>query len=216
MFFLISFICCLVEKITPQNNHRAVTYILGESNTVHFVQTQIKDLSNNSFRTLGEDEAYVRISIFKNETDNKSNLLLSDEKTGETNTFFFTTPTRDDYFIVFELVHPDDLEGMNIGIDYRVYSGDAHKPSIVSNNDVEVYRAENAVDRVFEFVKKNFNIHEQDEEQENFYKALYEEIIKKACFFIMLKIISTGVALYYTNKKTKSFYAEQGLGSASK
>ena len=218
MLFLlfIPFINCLVERLGSQNDHKIISYILGETNTVHFIQTQVKDISNNALRTMGEDETFLRISVYRGELDNKNKLFFSDEKSNDVNTFFFTTSSREDYYIVFELVHPEDLEGLHIGLDYKIYSGDAHKPSIISNNDVEVYRAENAIDRVFEFVKKNFTIQEQDEEQEAFYKTLYEEIIKKACFLILLKIAATGVALYYTNKKTKSFYIEQGLGAISK
>lgn len=214
--FLFPFVNCLVEKLTAQNEYRVSTYIIGESNTVHFIQTQLKDLTNNSFRNMGDEEAYIRINIYKGDVSNKNNILLSDEKTGEVNTFFFTTPTRDDYHIVFEMMQPEDFEGLHLGLDYKIYSGDAHKPSIVSNNDVEVYRAESAIDRVFDFIKKSFTIQEQDEEQEVLYRALYEEIMKKACYLIVLKIIATGVTLFYTNKKTKSFYAQQGLGVLSK
>lgn len=213
---LFSFASCLVEKLTEQNKHRVVSYILGEPNTVHFVQTQLQDLTNKSFRLFGEDEAFTRMTVYRGELDNPKHLFNSDEKSGETNTFFFTTNSREDYFIVFELVQPEDLDGMHVGLDYKIFSGDANKPSIVSNNDVEVYRAEGAIDRVLEFVKKNFTIQEIDEEQEQFYRALYEEIIRKACYLIILKMISTGATLYYTNKKTKSFYAQQGLGAVSK
>lgn len=213
---LFSFAGCLVEKLTHNKHYSAITYILGEPNTAHFVQTQLKDLTSSSFRTFGDDEAYTRMSVYKGMVESKETMLISDEKSGETNTFFFTTPSRDDYMIVFELVQPEDLEEMQAGLDYKIFSGDANKPAIVSNNDVEVYKAENAIDRVFDFVKKNFIIQEMDEEQEQFYRTLYEEIIRKACYLIVLKIVATGVTLYYTSKKTKSFYAQQGLGGVSK
>lgn len=205
---------CLIEELHPKNNYGVWSYVLSEANTVHFIQSEAKERIGNSFQTANDRSLYTRVKVYKGEPNNPKALLYQDEKSSEMNTFFFTTPERDSYYILLELVTEDeDNTKKNLGLDVKVFSGEANRPGIVSTNDVEVSRAENLIERVLEFVKQNIAIQGMDEEDELVYKRLYEKIMKKVVYVLFLKIVATIFTMYYSNKKTKSFYASQGLGS---
>ncbi|KAM0679456.1 hypothetical protein GINT2_002298 [Glugoides intestinalis] len=205
---------CLVEKLTAENEYKSVSYVLSDANTVHFIQSEVKErIGNSSFLPVGDDMVLTRISVYKKdgELGNKHSLLYQDEKSSEKNTFFFTTPSRDIYYIVLEVIFDSDDEKLNLGIDYKIYPGEANRPGIVSANDVEVSKAENLIENVLDFVRKNISIQNMDESDDHVYKKLYEEIMRKSVYVFILKILATGFTLYYANKKTKSFYANQGF-----
>lgn len=215
MFFLFfQLATCLIEKLSVENEYKSVSYVISDANTVHFVQSEVKErIGNSSFLPVGDDMVLTRISVYKKdgEVGSKHALLYQDEKSSEKNTFFFTTPTRDIYYVVLELIFDSEDEKLNLGIDYKIYPGEANRPSIVSANDVEVSKAENLIENVLTFVKKNISMQSLDESDDNVYKKLYEEIMRKSVYVFLLKIIATGFTLYYANKKTKSFYASQGF-----
>lgn len=204
---LFSLSSCLLEKVPSSNS--VSSYVMGDTNTVHLIQSQIKELVNSSFSPVDDESIITRLTVYRGEL-NKHNVFYRDEKTSEENSFFFTTSSREPYHIVLDILNED--EDRHLGLDYKIFSGESNRPNIVSNNDVEVSKAENLVERVLEFVRKNITIQNMDEEDELVYKRLYEEIMRKAVYVLILKISATVFTMYYSNKKTKSFYASQGLG----
>lgn len=209
MFFNLLFpVNCLLEKIPSSNT--ISSYVMGDVNTVHLIQSQINELVNFSFSPVEDESVTTRLTVYRGEPS-RNNLFYKDEKTSEQNSFFFTTASREPYHIILEII--SDEEDRHLGMDYKIFSGEANRPTIVSNNDVEVSKAENLVERVLEFVKKNISVQSMDEEDEVIYKRLYEEVMRKAVYVLILKISATIFTMYYSNKKTKSFYASQGLGT---
>lgn len=199
---------CLLEKVPP--SHSVSSYIMGDTNTVHFIKSQVMELVNSSFSPIEDESVITRLIVYRGEPS-RNNVFYKDDKTSEENSFFFTTSSREPYHVVLEVL--SDEEDRHLGIDYKIFSGEANRPNIVSNNDVEVSKAENLVERVLDFVRKNITIQSMDEEDEAVYKKLYEEIMRKALYVLILKISATIFTMYYSNKKTKSFYASQGLGT---
>lgn len=209
--FLVLGVRCLIEQLSSSNDYKAVCYLISEANTVHFVQSEAREKDGGNFKQLGDGALTTRISVYKGKLGDKKSLLYMDEKSSEQNTFFFTTPSRETYYIVLEPVTGDELLKKSLGFDYKIYVGESNRPSIVSSNDVEVSRAESMIKRVLEFVQKNISIQNMGEEDENVYRGIYEDIMKRAFYFIIVRFLSTGFTMFYSNYKTKSFYASQGI-----
>lgn len=202
---------CLVEKVELGKNFKVSTFFTSEANTVHLIQTELRELlESNTLSKIGDDEVTTSLSIFLIEENETRLLRMHDKKSKEQNNFFFTSPVRGEYMATLKVVQ-NESNNRPLGIEYKVFSGAANKPSIVSNNDVEVFKAENVIEKVTELVRKNTTIQEIDEEKENEYKQIFESIVQKVIFLAFLKIISTSYTLYFTNKKTQSFYTSQGL-----
>lgn len=211
VFVLAQVASCLIEQLSPSNEYKAVSYVVSEANTVHFVQSEIKEKEGSDLRALGDGALTTQISVYKGSLGDKKSLLYLDEKSSEQNTFFFTTPCRDTYYIVLEPATRDETLKKTLGVDYRIYVGESNRPSIVSNNDVEVSRAESMIKRVLEFVQKNISVQSMGEDDESIYKGIYEDIMRKAFYFIVVRFLSTGFTMLYSNHKTKSFYASQKI-----
>lgn len=212
MFGLVQVASCLIEQLSQSNEYKAVSYVVSEANTVHFIQSEVKEKSGNGFKPLSDGVLTTKISVYKGKLGDKRSLLHLDEKSSEQNTFFFTTPSRETYYIVLEPATNDELLKKSLGVDYRIYVGESNRPGIVSNNDVEVSRAESMIKRVLEFVQKNISVQSMGEDDENIYKGIYEDIMRKAFYFVVVRFLSTGFTMFYSNHKTKSFYASQNIG----
>lgn len=205
---------CLIEQLNPLNDYQAVSYVISEANTVHFIQSEIWEKDEGGFKQPGDGTLTTRISVYKGKLNDKRSLLYMDEKSSKQNTFFFTTPSRETYYIVLEPVTEDRLLKKSLGFDYKVYVGENNRPNIVSNNDVEVSRAESMIKRMLEFVQKNILVQSMGEEDENTYRNIYEDIMKRAFYFIIVRFLSTGFTMFYSSYKTKSFYVSQGIASS--
>lgn len=210
---LFSLATCLVERLTAEDNNKTIAYVVSDINTVHFIQCEIRERAGNTFISLENDTVPTRLSVYKGESEDKKALLYRDEKSASANTFFFTTPEKGTYSIILEAIQHDSDADRIFGIDCKIFPGEANRPSIVSTNDVEVSKAEVMVENSIEFVRKNMNIQGMDEEDGQKYKQLYEQIMKMAVCFFVIKLLTTGFTLYYSNKMTKKFYASQGLGT---
>lgn len=207
-FLLIfSLVSSFVEKLTPESNYKKWCYILSDTNTVHFIQTNVVEFIGKSMRPLSDQSLQTRIKVYQNDPNNEKYLIYQDEKLAESNTYFFTTPGKDTYHILLEILMDEDSPYINLGMETKIFSGEANRPGIVSTNDVEVSRAENLIERALAFVKQNIAIQGLDEEEGMVYKGLYETIMKKVVFVLVLKMVATIFLMYYSNKKTKSFYA---------
>lgn len=202
-----------LERLTPKNSFTASTYIVSDPNTVHFVQTELRELLGSSFSNHPPDYIKTTMTVYRGDPNAGGTLLYDDIKASDTNTFFFTTPFKDHYHIIFSATTEDGHPPAehSLGIDTKIYSGEANRPGIVSNNDVEVSKAESLIERVLSFVKQNIKVQETEEEGVTKSKALYEGIMKKVLFVLLLKICATGLTMYYSSRKTKSFYASQGF-----
>lgn len=212
-FFLFPIIAfCLVEKLTPEEDYTFESYVVSDKNTVHFIQSELHERFRGSFHPVSDKAFSTEIKVFEGDSGNEVSVVHNDEKKSQVNTFFFTASNRDTYYIFLKVLVKDREVDKELGMNVKIFSGEANRPNIVSNNDVEVSRAENMVGKVLEFVKHNIFIQEMDEEGEQVYKKLYEEIMRKVVYVLILKISATVFTMYYSNRKTKSFYASQGLG----
>lgn len=212
--FFLAFASCFLERMTSKTNFSVTNYIFSDQNTVHFIQTELKEFFGSSVTARPAQGFKTMITVYKGDPATGGSVFHNDVKSGETNSFFFTTPNRDQYFIVFSAVTDDLLEpepSTSLGVDIKIYSGEANMPKIVSTNDVEVIKAENLIEKVLNFIKQNIRIQEIEEEDDASSRKIYERIMMKVLFVLLLKIAGTGLTMYYSSRKTKSFYASQGF-----
>lgn len=200
-------IMCLSEMLQPATDSKAVAFVVSEANTVHYIQSKAV-MEKDPKKSLDEAVGRTVLHIYRDAIDEHHALVYKDEKHSAENTFFFTTPTKGKYFIVLSL---EDSEYKTASFDYRIYSGEANRPAIVSNNDVEVSKAEFRIRKLLEYVRNNMDLQNMDYDDNAEYRKIYSYIAKKALFVVCFKIVATVVTLMYSNWKTKKFFSSQGV-----
>jgi len=215
MFFcLILLANCLIQKYSSADDFKSYNYIVSDINTVFYVRTKLMEKNNDVFTTVKEGDLSTSLKVYRADIA-EENLVMHDKKSDEENTFFFTTPAKNTYILVLQI---DSRDGMilqnNIGIEANIYSGDTNRPSIVSNSDVELSRAEGWIKRMSDFIEKNILIQDMGDQDKNVFRDLYEQIMKKVIFFILIKFFLSGFTMYYSNYMTKCFYTSKGVISS--
>lgn len=203
-------IACLSEVLQSKTQSKATAFVVSEANTVHYIQSKVMVDKGKDDDSEKSDEAVGKtvLHIYKDNINEHHALVYKDEKHSVENTFFFTTPTKGKYFIMLSL---DDSERESFSFDYRIYSGEANRPAIVSNNDVEVSKAEFRIRKLLEYVKNNMDLQNMDYDDDAEYRKIYSHIAKKALFVVCFKIAATIITLAYSNWKTKKFFSSQGI-----
>jgi hypothetical protein len=214
IFSLLLFGSCLIEKLSSKQNFQSTSHFLCDENTIIYVQSELKEKIGNQFDTLEDGTLPTTIKVYYDNISKKS-LVYQDTKTSSVNTFFFTTNKRGTYYIVLSPETNDDLYKETLGIESRVYIGESNRPVIVSGNDIEVSRAESAIKKILDFLESNLTLQNVEEKDEALYKDLYDSLMRKIFFFMIVRLASIVITIVSSSYKTKKFYASQGVLSAS-
>jgi len=199
-----------------------------ENNTVFYIQSEIelKENGNKKLKENGknnesissydldisENSSYQRKSvaefkIYKDKIFDENFLVYKDKTPNLKNTYFYTASEKGKYFFVFEILNPNKKMVL---IENKITSGAPNNPNIVSENDIEVNKAENILSNLITYIKGNIDLPDEEEEGED---EKYNYIVKKAVFIIFLKISATILTLALSSWLTKKFYSSQDLGS---
>lgn len=203
-------VSCLTEVLNRSNMYLSSAFVMSDQNTVHYIQSKVQKLNKGQIDPDAEVNTKSSIYIYKDRLYDSSNLIYKDEKTQKENTFFFTAPSQGKYFIVLQIDNPDNQE---IGVETFIYSGEAKRPAIISNNDVEVSKAEGLIKNLLEYVKNTIAMQNMDYDDDQEYKEIYSGILKRAFLLIGLKMLTTFFTLFYSKTQTKKFFESQGLGA---
>jgi CRISPR/Cas system-associated exonuclease Cas4 (RecB family) len=198
-------VSCLAEVLHSKTLYKSVSFVVSEANTVHYIQTKPEALGKTP---LQKETRKTSIFIYKDRLYDNGAVIYKDEKYSEENTFFFTAHAQAKYYIVVLLENPGHVD---VGLDYKIYSGEANRPVIISNNDVEVTKAENKIKKLLDYVKTNISLQNMDEDEDERYKKLYSDIVRRVFYVVLLKIVATTFTLCYTGWKTKKFFSTQGI-----
>lgn len=199
---------CLTEMLSPSLMYVTSSFLVSDASTVHYIQTKVNQFDGNRIDKDSEAPTKTSIFIYKDRIYDSSNLVYKDEKTVRENTFFFTSSSQGKYFVVMQIDNP---EKVSVGLDYIIYSGEANRPAIISNNDIEVSRAEGLIKNLLEYVKKNIAMQNLDMDGDQEYKEIYSGMFSKALFVVFAKIMAVVFTLTYSSWKTKKFFTSQGI-----
>lgn len=202
---------CLIEKFNSKHNYESISQILCEGNTVVFVQSEIKENIGRSFESIEDGMLKTNIKVYRDQIMNKSNLVYSDTKSSRENSFFFTTTKRGSYYIVLKAETNEISLMETLGIDLKIFMGEANRPSIVSGNDVEVYKAENMIKKIVEYVDNNIVLQSMEEDDELRYQSMYNSLIRRVFYFLVIRLASVVLTIFAANYSTRRFYSSQGI-----
>lgn len=204
-FFLTA--SCLIEVLQKPKYYKSISFVMSDMNTVHYIQTKVVSLDEKT-RMDSENNFKTSIVIYRDRMYDPNSVVYRDDKMSLENSFFFTASTKGKYYMLILVENPKHTQ---LGLEYKIFSGEANRPEIVSNNDVEVSKAEFRIRKLLDYVKTNIDVQRMDYDDDELYKKLYSGIIKKAIFVICFKIMATVFTLAYSSWKTRKFFSTQGM-----
>ena len=202
MFWLFSGLVACGEILSAKNNHRSVSFFSSEANTVHYI------ISSWDGKHGGVDPSTfkTKLEIFKNEPFSKNSKVYDEERKGLENTYFVTATTAGKYFVVFTVL---DNSIKDVNLKLKIYSGAANRPHIVSTSDVEISRVERLMRDMLNRAKNDLVAELNRIQEADRANKLHVNIISKAVWIILFKMVATAATLFYSSWKTKQFYSSQ-------